>query len=174
MSQSPIKDALFWLAGEGLVEINSRRGIYVKNVTREDIREIYDTRLIIETGAAEIVAKSISQEQITKLEKLYEESLIGGENALYRKFAEKAAEFHIEIIRFANNSRLLAIYENLNAHMQMARFRFAERGVKKLPRTDEEHFNILDSLRKHDVRKSKNAIKEHLLNAKKSILESEL
>ncbi len=171
VSQSPIKASLFRLAGEGLVEICSRRGIYVKNVTREDITEIYDTRLIIEAGAGEIVAKYITQEQIAKLENLYKRSLISAANEPYSNFIKEAAEFHIEIIRFANNGRLLAIYENLNVHMQMVRFRYAKRNVKKLPKTDKEHFNILDSLRKHDVKKTKNAIKKHLLNAKKSILQ---
>ena len=33
ISQTPIKDALFRLMGEGLVEITSRKGTYVKNVT---------------------------------------------------------------------------------------------------------------------------------------------
>ena len=67
-SQTPIKDALSRLAGEGLVQIDSRKGTYVKGITEQDIAEIFDTRMIIETGAAEIVAKRITDEQIKKLQ----------------------------------------------------------------------------------------------------------
>ena len=50
VSPTPIKDALFKLAGEGLVVIYPRRGTYVKDITAEDIHEIIQTRLILETA----------------------------------------------------------------------------------------------------------------------------
>jgi DNA-binding GntR family transcriptional regulator len=75
VSQTPIKDALFRLAGEGLIEISSRKGTYVKEVTDQDIAEIYDTRLILESGAGEVIATEITDEQIKELERLYEATL---------------------------------------------------------------------------------------------------
>ena len=44
VSPTPIKDALFRLAGEGLVVIYPRKGTYVKDVTDEDIHEIIQTQ----------------------------------------------------------------------------------------------------------------------------------
>ncbi|RLB35222.1 MAG: hypothetical protein DRH12_16810 [Deltaproteobacteria bacterium] len=171
-SQTPIKDALSRLAGEGLVQIDSRKGTYVKGITEQDIAEIFDTRMIIETGAAEIVAKRITDEQIKKLQRLYEETLAGRANTSYRLFIEKAGEFHLEIIRLTGNGRLLNIYRNLNAHMQILRFRFGQNELKRLSSTDEQHYKILEALRMRDPKKARKAVKEHLVMAKNSFLKT--
>lgn len=172
ISQTPIKDALSRLAGEGLIQISSRRGTYVKGVTEQDIAEIFETRIIIETGAAEMVAKRITDEQVEKLQRLYEETLAGGADTSYRLFIEKAGEFHLAIIRLTENNRLLDIYRNLNAHMQILRFRFGQSGLKRLSGTDEQHYRILKALKGRDPARARKAVKEHLLMAKNSFLKT--
>ncbi len=65
VSHTPIKDALFKLAGEGLVEIAPRKGTYVKDVTQDDIHEILQTRLILETAAVEAVTAGLTDDQLS-------------------------------------------------------------------------------------------------------------
>jgi len=170
VSQTPIKDALFRLAGEGLIEISSRKGTFVKEVTDHDIAEIYDTRLILESGAGEIIATEITDEQIKELEKLYDATIRIDTNADYRIFMERESEFHFAIMRYTNNSRLIDIYKQLNAHMQAVRFRYGGR-VQRLPHTNQEHENILKALKKRDPVKVKEAIKNHLLSGRATFLE---
>lgn len=170
VSQTPIKDALFRLAGEGLIEISSRKGTYVKEVTDQDIAEIYDTRLILESGAGEIIAAGITDEQIKELEELYEATLRTDADADYRIFMERESEFHLAIMRYTNNSKLIGIYKQLNAHMQSVRFSYGGR-VKRLPHTNQEHENILKALKKRDSLKVKEAIKNHLLSGRAVFLE---
>lgn len=170
VSQTPIKDALFRLAGEGLIEISSRKGTYVKEVTDQDIAEIYDTRLILESGAGEIIATGITDEQIMELEKLYEATLRTDADADYRIFMERESEFHLAIIRYTNNNRLIGIYKQLNAHMQSVRFRYGGR-VKRLPHTNQEHEKILRAIKTHDPVKVKEAVRDHLLSGRATFLE---
>lgn len=170
VSQTPIKDALFRLAGEGLVDISSRRGTYVKEVNERDLSEIYDIRMIIETGAAEFVAKQITDEQLDELEGLYKETLIREADGDYRIFMERAKEFHSAIIRFMNNNRLLDLYEQLNAHMQIVRFRFREQAMERRPWTNREHQQILMALKERDPVKAKKAIEYHLQTTKTALL----
>ena len=170
VSQTPIKDALFRLAGEGLIEISSRKGTYVKEVTDQDIAEIYDTRLILESGAGEIIAKRITDEQIKELEGFYKATLRTDADADYRIFMERESEFHLAIMRYTNNSKLISIYKQLNAHMQSVRFSYGGR-VKRLPNTNQEHENILKALKKRDPVKAKEAIKNHLLSGRATFLE---
>jgi DNA-binding GntR family transcriptional regulator len=170
VSQTPIKDALFRLAGEGMVEISSRRGTFVTEVTERDIREIAETRIILETGAVEIVAKRITAAQLMELEALYRATLIEDESIGYDSYMERDSQFHLKIIEFTNNERLLKLYKQLNAHMQIVRFRFARRAKRKLSWTDEDHARILEAIKEHDAQKAVQTMREHLLRARDAFL----
>ncbi len=166
VSQTPIKDALFRLAGEGLIDITSRTGTYVKNITEADIHEILQTRLILETAVIEEITAKITDEQLQFLKDLYQRgvSLVVNPNdsESYRAFMEYDSEFHLFFFNVMGNRRLLDIYRNLNAHMQMVRFRLMNHTLGKLPTTDEEHRLILEALCERNVAKAKHAIANHL------------
>lgn len=167
VSHTPVKDALFRLAGEDLVEISSRTGTYVKNITEEDIHEILRTRIILETAAVEALAPRISDEELRQLEDLYRQSAAltvdPNNSETYKAFMEYDSRFHLSLFRFAGNNRLMKIYRNLNAHMQFVRFRLMNHAGGKLPTTDREHKVILDALRARDPEKAKQTIRDHLL-----------
>lgn len=172
VSQTPLKDALFRLAGEGLVDVSSRRGTFVKEVTEQDVIDIFDTRIILEAGVAEQVAKNLTDAQIHRLENLYEVTLRRENGMDYSVFLQRSSHFHMEIMRFVENKRLLNIYKTLNGHMHLLRFRFSNRATKRLPDTDKEHLKILKAFQERNPQKAKRAIKEHLLMAKNSFLEA--
>jgi DNA-binding GntR family transcriptional regulator len=165
---TPVKDALFRLAGEDLVEISSRTGTYVKNITEADIHEIIRTRMILETSAIETVAERITDDQLRQIEDLYQQGLAltvypnGG--ASYRAYMELDSRFHFFIFQLVGNSRLLNIDRSLNAHMQFVRFRMMNHAGGKLPTTDKEHHMILRALREHDPEKAKQAIRDQIDN----------
>jgi DNA-binding GntR family transcriptional regulator len=169
-SQSPIKDALFRLAGEGLVEINARRGTYVKVVNSNEIEEIMDTRLIIEPGAIQLVAKNISDEQIHKLEKLYQESV--QDDRPYSEFMKTSGKFHLEIIRFTKNNTLINIFTSLSAHMKILLYQFQRNVFAKPPTVNVLHGNILEALKERDPDKSAKAMREHLNQLKKAFFDA--
>ena len=171
ISQTPLKDALMRLSGEGLVEICSRRGTYVRDITAKDIREIEDTRIILETGAIDAVARQITDEQLEELERLYQDTLIDEKGFSYSRFMGKDNAYHLAIIRLANNDILYDIYKKLNAHMQIVRFKFARQNRKKLDWTDRDHEDILTALKLRDPERAKNAMRRHLLTARDAFLE---
>ncbi|MCE5281541.1 MAG: FCD domain-containing protein, partial [Deltaproteobacteria bacterium] len=80
----------------------------------------------------------------------------------YRAFMEYDSNFHLFFFNVMGNRRLLDIYRNLNAHMQMVRFRLMNPVLGKLPTTDEEHRMILEALCERNVAKAKHAIANHL------------
>ena len=172
VSPTPIKDALFRLAGEGLVEIARRKGTYVKDVTLEDIHEILQIRIILETAAVEAITASLTDEQIGRFEELFRQmiSFRAGESdpASYKAYMERDSEFHLLFFQIMGNQRLLNIYRNLNAHIQIVRFRLLDRRGKHVT-TDREHSEILESLRERNPAKAKEAVRRHLLNLDASL-----
>ena len=165
-SQTPIKDALARLSGEGLVEITSRIGSFVTNITEADIHEILQSRIILESAVIEEIAEKISDKQLEIIEKLYKKSMSFAVNQddfeSYKKFMKYDSQFHLSFFQIFGNSRLLNFYNNLNAHMQVVRFRLLNRNMGKLPNTDEEHKNILDALFQHNAENAKKAVIIHI------------
>jgi DNA-binding GntR family transcriptional regulator len=171
VSQTPIKDALLMLAGEGMVEISSRRGTFVRKVTRTDLLEILDTRLILETGAVDLLIPRITLEAMSDIKRSYRETLIEPDQCSYRLFMEKDSRFHLSIVTHANNRTLTNIYSKLNAHMHTVRFRSPEKVRERLPETNGEHEAILRAITDRNAAQAKRVIQEHLLKIKKIICE---
>lgn len=161
ISQTPIKDALFRLAGEGMVEISARRGTFVKEVTEKDIEELFGTRFILEAGAVDLVAGGITEQQLEELEGLYGETVRSGVESDYGLFMEKDRAFHMKMIEFTGNQRLIETYRHLSSHMQIVRFRMARHNVGKMPWVDEDHRRILNALKDRNPEKVKEAIRDH-------------
>jgi DNA-binding GntR family transcriptional regulator len=171
VSQTPIKDALFRLAGEGMIEINPRKGTYIKEISERDVYEIEEARIIVETGAVELIADRISDDQLAELERLYEDTLFEDGQFDYRMFMEKDNLFHLKIVEFTQNQRLVEMYKHLNAHMQIVRFQFARGQFRRLPWTNQDHLGILNALKARDPNQAKEAIKEHRLKAREAFLQ---
>lgn len=170
VSSSPIKSALFRLAGEGLVEITSRKGTFVKDISKRDLEEIEEVREKLEIGAVEIAIEKISDEQMQKLQEKYEATLIPEERFEYSDFMQKDGDFHLEIIKMTGNQRLIHIYKQLNSHIQIIRFQKARNRRKPLPWTHRDHLEILNALKNRDIERAKKAVREHRGKAYKAFL----
>jgi DNA-binding GntR family transcriptional regulator len=168
VSSSPIKDALARLAGEELVEITSRKGTFVKDVSDRDIIEIEQFRTLLEVGAVDIVSDGITDEQIEMLEKRHR--VLVSENN-YQIFMRKDREFHLAIIMLTNNERLINTYKRLNAHAQILRFKFAQNQNVPYAWTLQDHMDIIEALRSRNAEKAKQAIRSHRIKARDALLE---
>jgi DNA-binding GntR family transcriptional regulator len=170
IGQSRVQIALLRLSGEGLVELSSNGETSVKGVSLDDISEIYDTRIILETGAAKEIIKRLSDAQLDELEILYNQTLKEDAKFDYKLFMERENEFHLAIIRYTNNTKLLNVYKQLNAHMQEVRFRYRNRDVERFPQTNKEHESILNGFKERNLEKVVAAIEDHLQSGKRTFL----
>ncbi|MEM5786411.1 MAG: GntR family transcriptional regulator [Syntrophobacteraceae bacterium] len=173
VSHTPIKDALFRLAGEGLVEIAPRKGTFVKDITEEDIHEILQTRIILESAVVEAIAPLLTDSQIQELEQAHAEMVSidvrDSDIESYKAYMECDSHFHLLLFRIFGNRRLINLYRNLNAHIQIVRFRLLQKRGKS-PSTDREHELVLQALRERNAFKAKEAIRHHLLTLDSSIV----
>ena len=55
VSRGPVREAMQRLVSEGLLQAITNRGVFVNELTLDDVRDVYRTRSVIERGALEIV-----------------------------------------------------------------------------------------------------------------------
>ena len=63
MSRTPVHEAIIRLQEEGLVRVLPRRGVVVCAISPDDMREIYEVIIALETASAELLAEKPADER---------------------------------------------------------------------------------------------------------------
>ncbi|MBS1888702.1 MAG: GntR family transcriptional regulator [Actinobacteria bacterium] len=146
MSPMPIREALRRLDGVGLVENVPHRGARVADLSVEDLREVYDSRLMLEVPAIARAAENFDDEDAANAGEWLERL----ETAIQREDDAASLEahtgFHFALYRAASSRWLLRLISPLWDSAE--RYRVATIGVRRLfeSRVD-EHQKLLDACR---------------------------
>lgn len=71
VSTTPVREALRTLASEGLISIDVHRGAVVRELTLDDVREIYDLRVKLEPILLQRAFPSITAEIVEQAKEIY-------------------------------------------------------------------------------------------------------
>lgn len=166
ISRTPIREALRMLELEGFVEQQSRGGITVKSITKNDIEEIYRIRIALEGVILEEVINKAKKKDIRKLERLMEdtEDLIDeGEDD--REVFKLFSEFNDTLYSIADLNRVTGMIKNLNLYLRRFRKMAIESGDRKEV-AFKDHKDIVDAIKSKEIDKAKDINKIHLERSK--------
>lgn len=170
VSRVPVREALNQLKEEGFIEISPGKGARVTKFSAEDVSNIYDVLIGLESIACRSACQNITDEQIRKLEE-YQfliDKAIESDNG--KLFIELNKKFHTLITETSHNPYLIDIREKYRG--LIARFsRFAPLIPEQLKATLEEHPSIIEGLKDRNPAMAEFAIREHMNNAKLFIIE---
>jgi DNA-binding GntR family transcriptional regulator len=170
VSKTPVREALSILEREGLVEVIPRVGYFTSRITVNDIQDIFELRLILETASAEIAATKIGKEGIDFLESLHDK-YIRGDLESYKLFLSENTEFHYYIALSTGNTRLADAVRGLLEQMQ--RLLFLRLDLRD--GADEmlhEHELMLKAFRERDAATARSEMEKAIINARESTLQS--
>lgn len=117
VSRSPIREALKILASENIIRLE-RMGAVVIGLSNKEIEEIYDMRLLIESFVFERLVRIDTNELIKELSKILEMMNVAIKYSDADEFSYQDVLFHETIIRSANHSYILLIWNNLKPVME--------------------------------------------------------
>jgi DNA-binding GntR family transcriptional regulator len=172
-SVSIVRSAIQLLANEGLVEIRPRSGSYVAGLTIAEVEEICDIRRSLECLAAETAVRRITGQQLDRFRLLVHEMARPAQSESERDLhEEKNSELHRLLVEASGNGRLVEVYEDLKAHIQIARLRALARLDWKTRLVEEarEHEEMLESIETKDADRLKTVLHRHIDRAKVSMV----
>ena len=70
LSREPVRSAILQLAADGLVVVHANRGAVVRSLSVEQIREIYELRILLESRALMLGISSMTPDRLARLERL--------------------------------------------------------------------------------------------------------
>ena len=160
VSPTPVKTAIHMLATVGLVEVRPRSGTFVAQLSAKDVAETFRIRCALECLAAESAVRNVDQQVVEQLRKLID-SMRRPSSA--EQHAKQNTEFHRIIVRLSGNRRLLEIYDDLNAHIRIARIHSAQSEWKcRIVAEHEEHQEIVAALTRREPRLLAEALRKHI------------
>jgi len=112
ISRTPIREALLRLAQDGLVCTESRVGFFVSGMTKKEFLEVCELRTIIESYAAERAAISMSPQQRTELEAIFQQ-FTASEGSNADAFVEIDDHFHGIIVDCLDNDKVRATMNSI-------------------------------------------------------------
>lgn len=160
LSRGPVRDALKQLAFEGLVVIVPRRGTFVSQLDRADIREISTLRAVIEGLAARLLAERRDQAAVDRLEELLNEMARAGDADPVR-FATFDLKFHETLVLASGHRRLYQSWTNLRTQIWMFIRETRLGNLRSAERTREFHETIVRAIRAGDPAEAERAARYH-------------
>ncbi len=161
VSRTPVREALFTLHSEGLVELTPNRGATVRTITPQDILQIYSLRRVLESYAAREAAHARTRQHLDAIEDAHAKlERIGTEgDASEQALADLA--FHTRISEAAGNRLLQTIMGQVLAFTVSYRSSIAYPS-ERMALVNKQHRAILDALRDRDADRAEALMREHV------------
>ncbi|MFD2204054.1 GntR family transcriptional regulator [Kiloniella antarctica] len=161
VSRIPVREALRQLEAEGLVTFYAHKGAVVSSLSREEIRELFDIRRLLEGDLFARAIPKMQKELIQDAEDIlnrYDTALENGEVSLW---GELNAEFHHILYIAADRPKTLAIVQNLHNNIdRYLRIQLHSAGARKNARDD--HWSLLNFCKAGDVEAAIKLLDSHI------------
>lgn len=175
VSRTPLRDALTRLEMEGLVKTVSKVGTFVNAISIEDVLDIIDTRLMLEYWVVDKLPSLPEKEywaNIRHLEEILEEARDRVERIPLGSYlrSDFNLRFHMAFIRMGNNQKNVDIYLGMMNYHYLASENSLFTREMVLSAID-QHCSIVGALKRKDFESVRQAVKEHLDDAKDRLID---
>ena len=172
ISRTPLREALKVLASEGLVDLLPNRGARVRQLSEQDLSELFDVMGGLEALAGRLACENITDNEIAEIERLHYEMYgfyLGRDMPGYFRINQL---IHQKIVEASRNETLLTTYANFAGRIR--RIRYSANFARERDRWGEamrEHETILDALRRRSGSELSDILFRHLRNKQMAAIE---
>jgi DNA-binding GntR family transcriptional regulator len=163
VSRAPIREAFRALEGAGLVKVEKNRGVFVREISEPEARELYELRATLDEMAGRLLAPLITRAIIEELDLRLGQlraAAVAGDMAQYFSLN---ISFHDRIVELAGSATLTEFYRNAMDRMHLLRrLNFSE--GQGSDASQEEHRTIVAALATGEPAAAAAAMRQHVLN----------
>jgi DNA-binding GntR family transcriptional regulator len=160
VSRVPVREAIRQLSSEGLVQITTYRGAVVAALSADDIREIYDIRVGLETTALRLALPHLSPAMLGRAAAVLEEIEAAIEAV---EWGARNWLFHITLYTPAQRPRLLALIRTM--HDNVGRYLQVYPALMQQHYSQQEHQQLLAACQAQDEQAALRILRQHLEGA---------
>ncbi len=171
-SRTPVREAMRLLVAEGFAYFRPNSGTVVREWTPEQMREIFDVRVLIEGEIAAAAALHITSDELAELVRL--QDAIEARGPLLRpentsRIGRLNREFHLVVAQASHNERLVAMLASA-IEMHIVQQTFRRYTPHQLQRSFGHHRELIDAFAARDGDWARSVMSSHIHSAKQALL----
>lgn len=164
VNRSALREAFARLEAQGLIEAGPKTGYFVPELDSKNIREIVSVRMMLETGAIELVCACgyNTSEQLKPMADACDDmERLSAQNDIVQ-ISEVDWRFHHALIAASKNKRLSSVYHHAPLPLILPDETSGPQWASIVRRTVREHRAILAAIREGDAAKAISMLREHI------------
>lgn len=166
-----IRTSLQMLVQQGLADKTPDVGVAVKSFTREDVEDLYETRILLESNAVRLISLPVSDQDLLAVSRACDEHRRAVERGDQPAIVESNDRFHSEIFLLTGNRILAETIRLLAQKASPIRFLNVS-SDEKMQRSAAEHDQIVAALRGTNIDLLADLCREHLLPTQEHYLQT--
>lgn len=163
LGRTPVRQAFDRLMRDGLVEVLPRKGILVRPISHDEVREMVDVRLLNEGFCARLAAERAEPQVLAALAANVADGAAAAAAGDVPALMALDRAFHTTISAAARNAVLGEILKNLHERAQRVWY-VSLRDTEHHRRVVDEHAAIVEALQRRDPDAAEAAVRAHILS----------
>jgi DNA-binding GntR family transcriptional regulator len=161
VSATPVREAMLDLVKEALVEPVRNRGFRVTELSDQELDDITQLRALIEVPTVADIATFADPDALEALRPYAESIVQSAQQGDLIGYIHSDRIFHLRLLSFAGNGQLVEIVRDLRDRTRLYGLeRMVAQG--RLVESAQEHLQLLDALRAHDVGLAEAVMARHI------------
>lgn len=167
VSRVPVREALRELESTGLVAARKHAGVFVRELTGEEVCELYEMRGLLDGFAGRRAARLEAPARLALADRL--DASIDAMNAAFavhdvQRYYRENLNFHWAIVEAAGNHALAATYRTVVQKLHLSRLKNLSQDMG-MRASIAEHTRIARALRKGDIARCEDLMARHVSDA---------
>jgi DNA-binding GntR family transcriptional regulator len=168
VSRTPVREALAKLERDRLVRVVPKKGAFVRSLSHDDIRELYQVREALESLAVRLAGPRLDREELAGFETRFREIKAAGRKAAYTEVRALGEEFHRYLLKQSGNARLLEMLEHIREQIRSV-WTMSMLAPRRVQGLVHEHLAIIAALKRGDVRHAERLMVAHVRRVRETI-----
>jgi DNA-binding GntR family transcriptional regulator len=168
VSRTPVREALFRLRNEGVLDVESKSGWFVRPIDFGKLEQLYDLRVLLESAS---VARLCSlTEAAPELDALKQVWLVPAAERVAdgREVGALDEQFHATLVRAAGNDEIARVHWDVTERIRIVRRLDFTRG-DRVEATYTEHGKILRSIIQRKADQAQLLLRTHIEQSKAEV-----
>ncbi|GAB3210951.1 GntR family transcriptional regulator [Marinactinospora thermotolerans] len=162
VSRGPLREAMQRLVQEGLLRSERHRGLFVIDLTPDDVRDIYTARLAVERCACELIMRGNRGEALARLTVALNALVEAAETGDRVAISDADQAFHRTLVSCSGNSRLERMAQTLLVETRMC-LTVMQEVYPEPAELVEEHHKLVEAISEGDEDLLLRLIESHML-----------
>lgn len=170
MSKTPIKAALERLEQERFISISPQQGVFVREISFDEIKDHYEIRIALEGFVTQRLATRLADNQFKKLEENLDtmRTQIAEESRTYAMYTD--ADFHLLLCSFYGNEEIARVMRHQREKLFRVVTKLQEHHPNRMRESLDEHTAVVEALKNGDGELAATEMLNHLNNGRRLLI----